>query len=157
VGGSRRIIPLALVIVVAASSCGGGQDERPGQAGGPSDHVGSATSTVSVVLDDYTVTLDKTSVESGTVAFEVSVVPDATRPHQFSVYRTDLPPGRLPLSPDEIHVDPTDERLELVEHLTSVSEQPQTVPTELSPGDYVLLCNAENHYLKGMWAAFHVT
>lgn len=156
-GGMKRIIPIVLVLVATASSCGGGQDEQPRQAEGPTDRIGSATSTVSVIEDDYTLTPDQSSVPSGTVIFEVSVVPDATRPHDLSVYRTDLPPGRLPIGTDGVHVDVTHERLEVIGHLSSVSEQPQTLRTELAPGNYVLVCNSENHYLKGMWAAFDVT
>jgi hypothetical protein len=155
--GIRRAIPTALIIVAAASSCGGGANDRPRQPGGPTDRVGGATSTVSVVLDDYTVTPDRTTVPSGTVIFEVSVVPDAKRPHDFSVYRTDLAPDRLPLGTDEVHIDVTDERLEVVGFFSEITEQPQTLRTELTPGKYVLVCNSENHYLKDMWAAFHVT
>lgn len=153
--GVRRMIPIGLFIIAVASSCGG-DGEQAGQARARSGSVGGTTSTVSVVLDDYTMTPDRASVPSGTVTFEVSELPDATRPHQFAVYRTDVPPDQLPLS-DNIHVDPTHESLELVAFLTEVSEKPRTLRTELSAGDYVLVCNAENHYLKGMWAAFRVT
>lgn len=153
-GGIRRTIPICLFIIATVSSCGGEQGEQETRR---TDRIGDATTAVSVILDDYTLKPDQMSVPSGIVAFEVSVVPEAKRPHQFAVYRTDLPPGELPLSTDNIHVDVMHERLEVVEVFTDVSEQPQTLRTELAPGEYVLVCNAENHYLKGMWAAFRVT
>lgn len=156
-GGGRKVIAMLLIILAAATSCAGEQDERVGQAADRNDRAGGATSTVSVVLDDYTLEPDRASVPSGVVTFEVSVVPDAKRPHQFAVYQTDLPPDRLPLSVDNVHVDVLHEGLEIVEFLADATEEPQALRTELAPGKYVLVCNAEDHYLKGMWAAFRVT
>ena len=149
----------AVLIVVAATSCGGdtqepasSQAESVGQAGS----VGDASSAVSVVLDDYTLEPDRSSVPSGVVNFEIREVPSADRPHQFAVYRTDLPPDR-PLSVDNIHVDVAHEELEVVAFLSDTTVTPQTLRTELAAGKYALVCNSEDHYLKGMWAAFRVT
>lgn len=152
--GIRRTGAIAL-FVLAAASCGGEQDE-PRQATGRTDRVGDAMSTVSVVLDDYTMEPDRETAPSGVVTFEVSVVPDADRPHQFAVYETDLPPDRLPLSANNITVDVAHEDLEVVAFLADATEEPQALRTELAAGKYVLVCNAEDHYLKGMWAAFRV-
>lgn len=153
--GIRKCIASVLIVVATATSCGGEQAE-PGQSTGRTDGIGGATSTVSVVLDDYTMEPDRVTAPSGVVTFEVSVDPDAERPHQFAVYETDLPPDQLPLSADNITVDVAHEDLEVVAFLADATEEPETLRTELAAGKYVLVCNAEDHYLKGMWAAFRV-
>ena len=80
---------------------------------------------------------------------------DGTQDHNLRVIATDLPPDDLPTSRGAVD----EEQLNVVgstPDFAAGSIQGVTVE-QLSPGNYVLICNVPGHYLSGMRLGFEVT
>ena len=105
--------------------------------------------TVSVTLRDFKIEASAPTVAPGEVRFQVHN--DGPSTHEFVVLRTDYPSGGLPLGSDGITVD---EEAEGIDHVGEIQEaelgESQTLVLRLTPGNYVLFCNLEGHYLGGM-------
>lgn len=176
--------------LVAASMAGGalllaacGGEDRPAvdviDDGGTSSASGSVSSSgtgsasagevsakptnaqqVDVVLREWTVTPQVTTVKAGDVYF----LADNQGPedaHELVIVKTDLAPDKLPVDKGKVpenKVTVIDE----IEAFAAKSKASKTV--KLSAGTYVLLCNIaevedgeiESHYELGMRAAFRV-
>jgi uncharacterized cupredoxin-like copper-binding protein len=112
----------------------------------------------------YFITVDTASVAAGTVTFVIDNV--GTMHHELVIFKTDLPPGQLPVT-NEDKVD--EEALELIGE--AVYAKPlrgdedhrirdgrgANFTIDLKPGKYVLVCNLAGHYTKGQFIAFTVT
>ncbi len=131
----RKLTALISCVVAAAVACGG--DER--------------STSVGVVLDEWSVTPSVAGVREGKVAFEVRN--NGTMPHQLLVIKNDLPPEMMPVANGSI-------ALSQVNVVRSVEAAAAGSTSELSfdatPGKYVLVCNVPGHYQQGMAAAFLV-
>ena len=109
---------------------------------------------VDVSLRDFRITPSRHAATSGVLTFRIQNHAPAT--HEFVVFRTDLPPARLPIGSDGLSVDESVLRdvAEISEVQSGTSE---TLSVALRPGHYVLICNLEGHYLGGMQGALDVT
>lgn len=137
----KTIVALALVILIVPvlAACGG-------------------PAKVDAALTTYAITLDKNSVPSGEVTFNVHN--DATDlTHEFVVFQTDLPADQLPLN-DEGIVDEEAAGITLIDEVEDIEPGTSTELTvNLDPGNYVLVCNVDSeemHYQHGMYVAFTV-
>lgn len=165
--------PVLLLIVLAMlSSLGLAACGDDGDASEPSAATGAATGTagaqtVAVELgedgEDYFITLDKDTVQAGTVTFAIDNT--GSMHHEMAIFKTDLDPADLPLT-DEGTVDGDKAGL--------VAEAVYTRPLrgdedhrirdgrgvdytiDLPPGKYVLLCDLPGHYANGQFVAFTV-
>ena len=107
-----------------------------------------AATTISVALEDFTLTPDAATASHGKITFAAQNL--GSTPHELLVVRTDLAPDALPANGE---VDETD--LEIVVRLSDIEAGMSVAGVvELEPGDYVLLCNVPGHYTLGMSAAF---
>jgi uncharacterized cupredoxin-like copper-binding protein len=108
---------------------------------------------VKVSLTEFTVTPDSSSVAAGPVAFDVTNIGAA--PHNFRIIKTDLAPDKLPVANSQ-----ADETQVTVVAGSSASfiavGASDAVSANLTPGNYVLICNVPTHYQSGMHAAFTV-
>jgi uncharacterized cupredoxin-like copper-binding protein len=112
----------------------------------------------------YFVTVDKGTVPAGTTTFVIDNV--GTKHHELAIFKTDLAPGKLPLT-DEGKVD--EEKAGLVTEAVYATpvrgEEDHRIrdgrgvnfTIDLEPGKYVLLCNLTGHYKAGQYIAFRVT
>ncbi len=108
---------------------------------------------VAVSLTEFAIDADPATIADGPVVFQVTN--DGAIDHNLRVIATDLPPNELPLSGGGV-----DEA-----QLTVVGSTPDfaagsiqgVTVEELSPGNYVLICNVPGHYLSGMRVGFEVT
>jgi len=99
---------------------------------------------LNVVLEDFKVGLDTAVVPAGTVRFQVRGQ-GPTR-HELIVVRTD----RLTVNEKAPGID-------LVDDIDGLDiDERQTLVLGLTPGNYVLYCNLEGHYLGGMHASLAV-
>ena len=126
---------------------GGGVTVTTAASGGPT--------VVSVVGGEkggkYYLTVTPGSVKAGktTITFKNA----GTKVHEVVVLKTDTPAGNLKVGANhEVSED------------ASVGEDSETDPgktksttIDLQPGSYVLVCNIERHYEKGMYAPFTVS
>jgi hypothetical protein len=119
---------------------------------------------VNVLLDDFNVKKDAADAPAGTVRFRVPagtvrfrVLNQGPTTHELIVMRTDRAPGELPLQDDGLTVDEEGPGVELLDEVEGLDiDDRQTMVLGMAPGNYVLYCNLEGHYLGGMYAALTV-
>lgn len=104
-------------------------------------------STINAQLVDWKITFDNATGKAGSITFNVSN--KGANTHEFVVVQTDLAADKLPVSGnivDESAFTPVDEIEDIEPNGTP------TLTVTLAPGHYVILCNIEEHYGKGMHA-----
>jgi len=133
----------AAALVLALSSCSGGGNG------------------VGATLSNFKIDLDKDSASSGEVIFNIKN--NGPSVHEFVVLRTDLAPDQLPTS-QENGVTVADEEAPGIESVDEVEDiasgASANLKVNLSPGNYVLICNVPKdggHYVLGMHTAFTVS
>jgi len=110
---------------------------------------------VNVLLHDFKVQEDVAVVPAGLVTLRIRNQ-GPTR-HELVVIRTDRAPDNLPLQQDGLTVDEEEDGIKLVEEVNGMDiDEHQTVDLRLAPGNYVMYCNFEGHYLGGMHASLAV-
>jgi len=122
----------------------------------------SSPGAINIVLSEWSVMPDKTSIQAGHISFSVRNEGPGDR-HEFVVFKTDLLPDALPA--DSEGIDEKGNGLTLIGEIEDilVGAAPKTVSFELAPGNYVMVCNIwdaseqESHYHKGMRVKFTVT
>ncbi|MEK7247808.1 MAG: hypothetical protein AAB092_04990 [Chloroflexota bacterium] len=118
---------------------------------------------LNVTLDEWKITLDKTSLPEGPIEFTIKN--DGEKQHEFIILRTDIAPGELPTNDDgsaDVNAPDVDE-LHTVEELDDGDETGRTYT--LDAGKYVFIDNTveeENgakvsHYDQGMRVGFTIT
>ena len=126
---------IASTFLVALVACGGGDD-----IGG---------SGVVVEMTDYAVKLSTDSIGAGRVKFGVRN--RSGQVHDFHLLRTDAPADKLPMEGVKAREEG---------HVAHIAEIPggraRAVTAELTPGNYVIICNVPTHYGLGMYAALRV-
>lgn len=104
-------------------------------------------STINAQMVDWKITFDNATGKSGSITFNVSN--KGANTHEFVVVQTDLAADKLPVAGnivDESAFTPVDEIEDIEPNATP------TLTVTLAPGHYVILCNIEEHYGKGMHA-----
>ena len=137
----KALIALAMASVIALTACGGPQA------------AGKTGSTVTATLSDSKITLDRTTVPTGSITFVVKNIGTIT--HEVVVLKTDLAADQIPADaeePGKVSEDGSQgESGDLEKGATS------TFTLDLQPGKYVLMCNQIGHYAMGMHIPFTVT
>ncbi len=145
-----RLYAALFVFALGAVACGGGGEQgsrRPAESPQP-----ARTSTVTVVLKSYSVSVDPESVPAGKVSFKIQV---ASGSHALSVLRTDIPPDQLPIN-EHGQAQTLDPRIQIVA-ADGPNAQDRYLEAELKPGRYVLICNDSADYARGMRTGLTVT
>ena len=104
-------------------------------------------SVINAQLVDWKMTLDNATGKAGSITFNVSN--KGANTHEFVVVQTDLAADKLPVTGnlvDESAFTPVDEIEDIEPNATP------TLTVTLAAGHYVILCNIEEHYGKGMHA-----
>jgi uncharacterized cupredoxin-like copper-binding protein len=110
---------------------------------------------VNVRLEDFKVQRDMAIVPAGNVSFRILNQGPTT--HEVIVVRTDLAPDKLPLQRDGLTVDEEARGVEFLDEVGGLDiDDRHTLVLRMAPGNYVLYCNLEGHYLGGMYAALTV-
>ena len=110
---------------------------------------------VNVLLEDFQVRPDAAVVPAGTVSLHVLNHGPTT--HEFIVVRTDRAPDKLPLQRDGLTVNEEAPGIDLLDEAGGIDiDDRETLDLRLTPGQYVMYCNLEGHYLGGMHAALIV-
>jgi uncharacterized cupredoxin-like copper-binding protein len=119
--------------------------------------------TVNVTLKEFSVTPDVSSAPAGHINFHVSNIGEDM--HEFLVIRTDLAPDMLPTEANGSYLEdgPGTDLLDEIDLVPS--GESRDLGIDLTPGNYVLICNMvhtedngdiEVHYQLGMHTAFTV-
>jgi uncharacterized cupredoxin-like copper-binding protein len=133
-----RTVSLALCLAVACSSTAK-QDANAGPGTG-------------ATLKDFSIALEAVSAPAGSTTFDIAN--DGPSTHEFEVIRTDLAVDALPVSSAQVNVD----SLNLIDEVEGTAPGTLThLTVDLTPGNYVLICNVAGHYQAGMRIAFTAT
>jgi len=132
----NRLLPLFVIAMLILSACA--------QQTGPAK--------VTVKMSEWSVDLSQTSVPAGRVTFALKN--DGKLTHELAILRTDLAHDKIPLRAE----DPTKvQELGITGEIEDVDAgQMKEAVFELTPGNYVLVCNEASHYQAGMHVAFVV-
>lgn len=136
----KKFLPILAAAMLLASACG-----QAGAQSGPSK--------ITVTMDEWTVKLSQTSIPAGKVTFALKN--SGKLMHELVILKTDLAPDKIPTRPEDATK---------VQELGSVGEiadveagKTKEDAFDLTPGNYVLICNEESHYGSGMHIPFTVT
>ncbi len=114
----------------------------------------SRGASVGAVEKDFAIALDSATGAPGEITFNVSNTGPSV--HEFVVFKTELPEGKLPVKDNIV-----DEEATGVTHIDEVEDvqvgTPQDLTVDLQPGNYVVICNLPAHYGLGMHAGFSVS
>jgi hypothetical protein len=135
------LLPVALLVVVAAS-CGGGAkdvfDDAPD------------ASKLAVRLSEYKIETRGNPTDAVT---RLVVQNTGTVTHDIKLVRTDLAPDALPKS----GADVDESKLDILAKKTDMKRRDKAeLDVTLQPGSYVLFCNVSGHYQLGMHTGFKV-
>lgn len=112
----------------------------------------ASPSKVTVTEDEFSVKLSQASAPAGKVTFVLNNTGKIE--HELVILKTDLPHDKIPArdnDPTKVQEPGAAGEIEDVAAGTSKEET-----FDLTPGNYVLLCNVETHYAAGMHIAFVV-
>lgn len=153
---ARRILVIAVPFVLLSAACSKSNDAASPSNSATTTAV-AAGGTVSVSLNQWTITPSATTVPAGSVNFDVTN--DGTVTHEFVVLQTDTPASEIPIKSFEGEAD----RINEDTAGTNVGETgdmeagaTQTLTLDLAPGHYVFVCNLPGHYGQGMHIDFTV-
>jgi uncharacterized cupredoxin-like copper-binding protein len=153
---------IAALAVLALAGCSSSKSEDTGGGGqsGGGVTVTTAASAGPMIVNveggeksdgTYYLTVTPASVKAGPTKITFKNV--GTKEHEVVVLKTDTPADKL-----EVDANHT------VSESDSVGEDSETDPgktksttIDLQPGNYVLVCNIERHYEKGMYGTLTVT
>jgi len=134
----KTLLASAAVSVLLLAACGSA--------------VGTGATKVNATLTDNKIVLDQATVPSGKITFLVTNA--GTMIHEVVVLKTDVAADKIAPNPDEPGKMSEDGSQGESGDLNPA--QKATFTLDLTPGNYVLICNQPAHYLLGMHIAFTV-
>ena len=145
---TTAIIAVAAVVALAAAACGGGS---------PKVKSGGAATAIGVNLKDFSIAALKTSAAAGSVNFSIKNAGPSV--HEFVILKTDAIPTQLPTKVED-GAKAADEEGTGVAHIDEVEDiaagATASLSVNLTPGNYVFICNLPGHYHLGMSTGFVV-
>lgn len=140
----KTLITIAAASVLALAACGSSPAAKQSAviAGG----------TVNATATDTKITLDKSSIKAGTVTFTLKNTGTVT--HELVVVKTDVAQDKMAANPEE--AGKVTEDGSLGESGDVEKGILKSFTLDLTPGNYVLICNEVGHYGMGMHIGFVV-
>jgi uncharacterized cupredoxin-like copper-binding protein len=157
--GNQRVLAVLVagLTVLALAGCSSSKSEDTGGGGVTVTTAASGGPTIVNVEGGekadgtYYFTVTPLSVKAGPTTITFKNV--GTKEHEVVVLKTDTPADKLQVGANHE-----------VSEVASVGEDSETKPgktksttIDLQPGNYVLVCNIERHYEKGMYGTLTVT
>lgn len=152
--GRRNLALAGIIVGFAVAAAVVARLVAPVDGGG--SEVAGRGGTVAATLRDFTIALGPASAAPGSVTFEIRN--DGPSAHQFWVYRTELPPGSLPVDLGLGRVNEFGEGY--VAKAFFFEDIPpggsKTLEIDVEAGRYEVMCNIPAHYGRGMFATLTV-
>lgn len=136
----KRLLPLVGVAMLVFSACA--------QAGSTP----SGPARVTVTMSEWSVKLSQVSVLAGQVTFVLKN--DGKITHELAILQTDLAQDKIPVRANDAKKVQEPGMVGEIEGVGPGITKEATF--DLKPGNYVLICNEEEHYKAGMYLAFAV-
>jgi len=135
----KKILSILVISMLALSACG-----QAGAQNGPAK--------VTVTMTEWAVNLSQASVPAGKVTFVLKN--NGTISHELIIAKTDVAQDKMSMqSEDPLKVD---ESASIGEIGDVDAGQTKEDIFDLAPGNYILMCNEQSHYMAGMHIAFTV-
>jgi uncharacterized cupredoxin-like copper-binding protein len=145
----KVVVVVGLLLLVAAGAFLYHSSPNVGSAVNP-----ATSPAVTVTMTDNSLQPSVGSVVGGQVTF--TVTNNGTMEHELVVLKTDLAPNALPLQPDATAIEDSTGVHHSGELASLQPGETKTLTLNLTPGEYVLLCNFPEHYLAGMYGGLNV-
>jgi len=135
----KKIFSILVISMLALSACGQAS-AQPGPA------------KVTVTMTEWAVNLSQASIPAGKVTFVLKNTGTIT--HELIIAKTDVAQDKMSMqSEDPLKVD---ESASIGEIGDVDAGQTKEDIFDLAPGNYILMCNEQSHYMSGMHIAFTV-
>lgn len=135
----KKILSILVISMLALSACGQASAQN-----GPAK--------VTVTMTEWAVNLSQASVPAGKVTFALKN--NGTITHELIIAKTDVAQDKMSMqSEDPLKVD---ESASIGEIGDVDAGQTKEDIFDLAPGNYILMCNEQSHYMAGMHIAFTV-
>jgi Sulfocyanin (SoxE). len=145
------IVSLVLLVAVGIALGLGAWARRHAE-----DAVFKGTEKIEVHESSFRIELSETTIRSGKVGFDVHN--NASVPHEFVVFKTDLDADDLPLGKDGDVVEDSPELKDVADIGSSIGPgHSRALFATLTPGHYAVVCNLPAHYHQGMHIDLTVT
>ncbi|NWF60730.1 MAG: copper-binding protein [Fischerella sp.] len=108
----------------------------------------SAANKVQVTVKEMAVQLSPSTVPAGPVEFVANN--QGNLDHEMVVIKTDLPLDKLPLKGDRLDEDKAGKKIGEIEEEELTSGATKTLAVNLTPGNYLIVCNLPGHFQAGM-------
>ncbi len=136
----KRLLLFATIATLVLGACA----QTGGAPSGPAK--------VTVTMSEWSVTPSQTSVQAGQVTFAVKNNGRVT--HELAILKTDLSHDKIPVRAENAKKVQEPGIAGEIEDVGAGTTKEATF--DLKPGNYVLICNEEEHYQAGMHIAFVV-
>ena len=153
-GRTRAVLVMVVTFVIGSTTAGGAATGAPPTAGptGSSAPGSAASATVAVQLIEGKVTPQPATAPAGPMTFAINNI--GMNVHEFVVIKTELDASALPVSDGVVD----ESGLDVVGQVENIAlRATPTLPVDLAPGHYALICNIKDHYGAGMHADFEAT
>lgn len=135
----KRLFTLITLAMLILSACAQGTAQ-------------SGPAKVTVTMEEWSVKLSQSTVPAGPVTFVLKNNGKLT--HELAILKTDLAHDKIPLRPTDAKKVQEPGNVGEIEDVDAGTSKEATF--DLTPGNYVLICNEEVHYQAGMHVSFVV-
>ena len=121
----------------------------PASSSSPTVETSAKATKIDVSETEMAIKLSPPTVPAGPVNFVIHN--GGAVPHEFVVFKTNLALNQLPVKDDKL-----DEDSKSLKNVADTGEQKlnsgesKTLQANLTPGNYVAICNVGNHFRRGM-------
>jgi uncharacterized cupredoxin-like copper-binding protein len=111
---------------------------------------------IEVHESSFHIALAESTVKSGKIGFDVHN--DASIPHEFVVFKTNLTADLLPLGKDGDVIADSPQLENVLDSGSAIDPgATRALVANLKPGHYAVVCNLQGHYSLGMHLSLNVT
>ncbi len=153
---AAKILFTAILLSLLAA-CGDNTGQQASSTGSPASPTSTKPSDGVTKIDvkekEMKIVLSSNTAPAGPIDFVIKNV--GRQPHEFVVLKTDLPLDKLPQKQGELDEEGAGLK-NLAEEEDIKSGETTILHANLTPGNYVLVCNLPGHFPAGMKTAFVV-
>lgn len=146
------ILSIISVLLYACGNSSTAQQSAPTNS--PAANRSSQVTQIKVIAKEMEFKLSSNTAPAGPIEFVVTN--QGKLPHEMEIIKTDLPIDKLPVEGNQLDTDKAGKEIAEIEEDDLESGTTETLRVNLTPGNYVLVCNLPGHFQSGMKAPLTV-